>query len=157
MKQEKQIELRSEKVRNIIGKIPSTMVRYGTVFIGLALFSILVVSVFVPYRETIPIKISVEKTNSLLFGKAVVSKAQLPKISLGNKVIINDPLLGYVEASVTQMLIDPLPDDGFMREIVVTFIQQPTLNSLVGNDIMEGQIILSDMPILKKILQSLGF
>lgn len=150
------IELRSEKVRNIIGRIPSVLVRYGTVFIGLALLAVVVVSAFVPYRETVPVKITVEKTNRGLYGKAVVSKSELVKLRLGNKVAINDQLLGYMEAVVAEILPEPLPEDGFMREITVNFTEQPVQKSIRPGDVMEGQIVLSDMPVLKKFLQSLG-
>lgn len=100
MEEEKtsQIELRSEKVRNIIGKIPSVFVRYGTLMIALALFILIVVAAFVPYRETIPVKITVAKSNAGLTGKSAVSKSDVTKISLGNKIVINDQLLGYIVA-----------------------------------------------------------
>ena len=59
------VELRSERVRNIIGRIPSVLVRYGTLVIGLALSALFAVSAFIPYRETVPVKISVESDGAV--------------------------------------------------------------------------------------------
>lgn len=158
MEEEKtsQIELRSEKVRNIIGKIPSVFVRYGTLMIALALFILIVVAAFVPYRETIPVKITVAKSNAGLTGKSAVSKSDVTKISLGNKIVINDQLLGYIEGSVVEISPQPLSENGYKREITMCFTQQTLQKDIHPGDVMDGQIVLSDMPVLKKFLQSLG-
>lgn len=47
------IELRSEKVRHIIGEIPSGIVRYGITIISLVVLGLLVSAYFIPYPETI--------------------------------------------------------------------------------------------------------
>lgn len=44
-----QIELRSEKVRNIIGTIPSVLVRWGTVVIAIIFITLLLVVFLIPY------------------------------------------------------------------------------------------------------------
>lgn len=49
------IELRSEKVRNIVGQIPPVLLRYGIVIVGLVLFILIGISTFLPYKETIAI------------------------------------------------------------------------------------------------------
>ena len=49
--QERSFELRSEKVRSIVGQIPSSLVRYGTAVIGLVLAVLLAVFYFLPYRK----------------------------------------------------------------------------------------------------------
>lgn len=158
MEEEKtsQIELRSEKVRNIIGRIPSVFVRYGTLMIVLALFILIVVAAFVPYRETIPVKITVAKSNAGLTGKSAVSKSDVTKISLGNKIVINDQLLGHLEGSIVEISPQPLSENGYKREITMCFTQQTLQKDIHPGDVMDGQIVLSDMPVLKKFLLSLG-
>lgn len=47
------IELRSEKIRYIIGEIPSGIVRYGITIITIVLLVLLVGAYFIPYPETI--------------------------------------------------------------------------------------------------------
>ncbi|SEA10996.1 hypothetical protein SAMN05216455_103199 [Segatella bryantii] len=47
------IELRSEKVRHIIGEIPSGIVRYGIIVIAIVVLGLLVGAYFIPYPETV--------------------------------------------------------------------------------------------------------
>lgn len=44
-----EIELRSEKVRNLIGEIPPALVRWGTVIIVAIFLALLLVVCFMPY------------------------------------------------------------------------------------------------------------
>ena len=55
--EEKNIELRSEKVRSIIGNIPPATVRYGIVVIFAVLFAIIGILAIIPYHETIKFNI----------------------------------------------------------------------------------------------------
>lgn len=48
---EKSVELRSEKVRNIIGEIPPALTRHGTSIIALSVIILLSISTFFPYRK----------------------------------------------------------------------------------------------------------
>lgn len=50
-KQERNFELRSEKVRSIVGQIPSSLVRYGITAIGVVLLCLLAVAYFLPYKQ----------------------------------------------------------------------------------------------------------
>lgn len=56
------IELRSEKVRHIIGEIPSRIVRYGITIITIVMLGLLIGAYFIPYPETISAK--VQMTNA---------------------------------------------------------------------------------------------
>lgn len=47
------IELRSEKTRQIIGMVPSGIVRYGTLIITIIIVVLLAASYFVPYPENL--------------------------------------------------------------------------------------------------------
>lgn len=47
------IELRSEKTRQIIGMVPSRIVRYGTLIITIIIAILLAASYFVPYPENL--------------------------------------------------------------------------------------------------------
>jgi hypothetical protein len=49
--QEHHFELRSEKVRSIVGQVPSYLIRYGISAIGGTLLSLLVVAYFLPYKQ----------------------------------------------------------------------------------------------------------
>lgn len=49
--QEQSFELRSEKVRSIVGQIPSSLIRYGITAIGAVLVCLFVVAYFIPYKQ----------------------------------------------------------------------------------------------------------
>ena len=53
------IELRSEKVRHIIGEIPSRIVRYGITVITFVILGLLIGAYFIPYPETINAKVQI--------------------------------------------------------------------------------------------------
>lgn len=53
MSEIEEIELRSERVRNIVGKIPPAIDRYGITVIGLVLAMIVAVSMLIPYQRII--------------------------------------------------------------------------------------------------------
>jgi hypothetical protein len=46
------IELRSEKVRNLLGEMPPALVRWGTVIIVAIFLALLLVVCFVPYPHS---------------------------------------------------------------------------------------------------------
>ena len=50
-KDEKNFELRSEKVLSIVGQIPSSLVRYGITIIGIVLLFLFVIAYFLPYKQ----------------------------------------------------------------------------------------------------------
>lgn len=50
-KEEHSFELRSEKVRSIVGQIPSSLVRYGITAIGVVLICLFAVAYFLPYKQ----------------------------------------------------------------------------------------------------------
>ena len=50
-KEERSFELRSEKVRSIVGQIPSSLVRYGITAIGAVLLCIVAVAYLLPYKQ----------------------------------------------------------------------------------------------------------
>lgn len=45
------VELRSEKVRSIVGQIPSTLLRYGITAIGGVMLCLFCVAYFLPYKQ----------------------------------------------------------------------------------------------------------
>ena len=52
MKKETKIELRSEKVRNLLGEIPPPLVRWGTTIIVAIFLVLLLVVCFMPYPHS---------------------------------------------------------------------------------------------------------
>lgn len=50
-KRERGFELRSEKVRNIVGQIPSALIRYGISAIAIALVALFGIAYFLPFKQ----------------------------------------------------------------------------------------------------------
>lgn len=61
------IELRSEKTKKMIGAVPSTIVRWGTLIISLIVIGLLTVVYFVPYPENIKVDIIVQENRILAY------------------------------------------------------------------------------------------
>ncbi len=213
MNQKKQIELRSEKVRNIIGQIPSVLVRYGALIIGVALFFLVVISAFIPYRETVPVKITLkmvpeaeyvaakssaiviikevkaavpEDSDTMFEGKIILNvkngnyvpqgdtllavlpfknsiygitqihQSHLSKMEEGNRVLINDAVAGYIEGSVEAIDKIPPKNNPSFRKVRIVFDKKTSWQRLIPESELDGKVILSDTPVLKKFLESIG-
>ena len=78
---------------------------------------------------------------------------RLPLIHPGSKVTIDDPLAGFIEATVSETSREPASADGRQREVTIRFTSADHLHS---GDVMDGRIILSDVPVLQRFLQSVG-
>jgi hypothetical protein len=61
MELHKPIEIRSEKVRNIIGQIPPVLLRYGIIIITISLITLGIVASLIPYQQTIETQITINQ------------------------------------------------------------------------------------------------
>ncbi|WP_373810677.1 hypothetical protein [Porphyromonas macacae] len=74
-KQERSFELRSEKVRSIVGQIPPSLVRYGITVIGAVLLCLFMIGYFLPYKQ-------VYSGTAVVHGIAGESKTDSMEITL---------------------------------------------------------------------------
>lgn len=88
MAEERNIELRSEKVRNIVGKIPPAVDRYGIALIGLVLVVAVVVSMLIPYKETVSFGVRFNPAQSKTEGVAYLETQQVRVLHEGIPVTI---------------------------------------------------------------------
>lgn len=96
--QNKPIELRSEKVRNVIGRPPSFLLNYGIIIIGLAILIMIIASAIIPYQPTFKTQITVNQKST----GALIYTADIPEKALKNKAQIS-----VVEVATPNAL--PLP------------------------------------------------
>ena len=61
-KPERNFELRSEKVRSIVGQIPSSLIRYGITAIGMVLLCLFAVAYYLPYKQVYSGTATIHKT-----------------------------------------------------------------------------------------------
>lgn len=89
------IELRSEKVRNIIGKVPPELVREGTGFIAVILLALALAAFFIPYPENIKAKMTVTSTKyTNVDAEALIPYHYITKIKKGMKAHVE--MEGYI-------------------------------------------------------------
>lgn len=88
MAEERNIELRSEKVRNIVGKIPPAVDRYGITVIGLVLVVAVAVSMLIPYKETVSFGVRFNPAQSKTEGVAYLETQQVGVLHEGMPVSI---------------------------------------------------------------------
>ncbi len=102
------IELRSEKIRNVVGKMPSLLQRRGIVIITGVLFILILILAFLPYKEILPIKLmqystpAIETLKTPVAGMVFLEKEY--EIVYANQTIghvLSDGKLIPVRASIT--------------------------------------------------------
>jgi hypothetical protein len=83
------IELRSEKVRNIIGQIPPRIIRIGITVIFLIIIGILTGTYFFEYNYTIETTATIEQRNDTTFIQINIPANEKNKIKKGHKVVLS--------------------------------------------------------------------
>ncbi len=150
----KSIELRSEKVRNIVGQIPSLLIRQGILIIGLVLLILLSISAFLPYTKTLPINITVytvpqiERVTALsagIFLTDTTVKQAKPNQVVG-KLVINDTLLP-VKATALGKIIWNVQNNNFVKQGDLLFAIIPQKSQKVYG---ECNVNLSQKSVLQK-------
>jgi uncharacterized protein YsxB (DUF464 family) len=123
--QKDNIELRSEKVRNLIGQIPPVIVRAGISVIFVITLLLLIGSCYFKYEYNIKTIATVSQNTEYLIIELKIPANEMSKIKTGQKVILNFnniPNL-YNENIVTEIQTIPnileITEDGgfYMAEI----------------------------------------
>ncbi len=83
------IELRSEKVRNIIGQIPPRIIRTGITVIFIVILGILTGTYFFKYEYTIETTATIEQQNDKLIIDIIIPANEIDKVKIEQKVILD--------------------------------------------------------------------
>ncbi len=84
------IELRSEKVRNIIGQVPPVLLRHGIMIIGASLLILIAISAFIPYQPSIDIEMTVmQAENGFLHYSSQLPQSAVKHQSQFTKVLVD--------------------------------------------------------------------
>lgn len=105
-KQDKEIELRSEKVREIIGQIPPIIIRIGISILFVVIAILLLGSIFFDYEYVIKSKAIIKQENDSTIIILKVAANEIDMVKPGQKVLL---------------IFDNLPN--LYNEIVITKIQ----------------------------------
>ena len=83
------IELRSEKVRNIIGQIPPSIIRIGITVIFFVIAGLLTASYFFKYNYTIETTATIYQQNDTTFIQIKIPANEINKVKKGHQVILS--------------------------------------------------------------------
>jgi len=153
----KDIELRSEQVRKIIGQVPPMLVRSGIGVIGLIVALLLAVAAFVPYPETADTDITLTGIrNGQAIATAELPYACITQIKPGMKAEIElegytSKEYGYLQGTVTNVSHRIISRDGgnnfsFTLSLQATSFLQEGMKG-------KASVILSEKTLLGRIAE----
>lgn len=148
------IELRSEKVKHIIGEIPSGIVRYGITIITIVILGLLVGAYFIPYPETVSAK--VQMTNARQ-GTIEIPYKYVNTITRG--MTVNIEVEGYdaetygaangIITSTSHTPRQTAAGSVFTAQIRITDCRYKIISGMTGT----ASILISNESILQKIVR----
>lgn len=97
MEDHEKIELRSEKVRNIIGQVPPALVRSGIGIVFALVVMLLLAAYLIPYPETVTADVVVKTATDKgrkAFAEALIPYAYVAQVSNGMRVEVE--IEGYM-------------------------------------------------------------
>ncbi len=150
------IELRSENVRKIIGKIPPVLIRSGIGIIALIVVLLLAAAAFILYPETLEGQVVITKIDSAnVYAKGRLPYSRITQIKPGMKAEIEPEgytarEYGYQHGVISNISREVITIKG---ENYFTFTVALQESTIIQNG-MKGKVsvILSDKTLLKRIL-----
>ena len=150
------IELRSEKVRHIIGEIPSKIVRYGIMIITVVILGLLAGAYFIPYPETISAK--VQMTNARQ-GTIAVPYKYVNTLARG--MTVNIEFEGYdaetygvangVITATSHIPLQTAEGNVFTAQVRITDCKYNLISGMTG----AASILVSNESILQRIVRQI--
>ena len=146
------IELRSEKIRHIIGEIPSRIVRYGITIITIVLLVLLVGAYFIPYPEIISAKIEMTDRQQ---GTVDIPYKYVNTVKKGKNVSIelegyNTEMYGAANGMITATMHTPrqtAAGNVFTAQVKVTDCKYKIISGMTGT----ASILVSNESVLQRI------
>ena len=150
------IELRSEKVRHIIGEIPSGIVRYGITIITIVILVLLVGAYFIPYPETISARIEMTDRRQ---GTVDIPYKYVNTIKKGKNVSIelegyDTEMYGAANGTITVTMHTPRQTAAgsmFTAQVKVTDCKYNLISGMTGT----ASILVSNESILQRIVRQI--
>ena len=150
------IELRSEKVRHIIGEIPSKIVCYGIMIITIVILGLLAGAYFIPYPETISAK--VQMTNARQ-GTIAVPYKYVNTLARG--MTVNIEFEGYdaetygvangVITATSHIPLQTAEGNVFTAQVRITDCKYNLISGMTGT----ASILVSNESILQRIARQI--
>ena len=158
MAEEKEIELRSEEVQEVMNRVPPAILRYGSgVLLGIVLL-LLGGSAWFSYPETVVTEFTLATgTDTLPTGTARVPMAEIGKIQLGQRVVIHltgfpEETYGFMEGSITAVSEFPDETGNYVLSVGLTGVtveRCKTVLSLVKETRGTAKVIIKERTLLE--------
>ena len=150
------IELRSEKVRHIIGEIPSGIVRYGITIITFVILVLLVGAYFIPYPETISARIEMTDRQQ---GTVDIPYKYVNTVKKGKNVSIelegyDTEMYGAANGTITATMHTPRQTAAgsvFTAQVRITDCKYNLVSGMTGT----ASVLVSNESILQRIVRQI--
>lgn len=151
-KPERNFELRSEKVRSIVGQIPSSLIRYGITAIGMVLLCLFAVAYFLPYKQVYSGTATIHKTTTTPVDSTNITillkfENKRPDKVNGQMICLQSPYRTFVGQIQDLSSVR----DTFERQKAICRFKVTEIKS-VGNQTVDFQIVSSSGNLLQKML-----
>ncbi|GAA2997233.1 hypothetical protein [Prevotella corporis] len=148
------IELRSEKVRHIIGEIPSRIVRYGITIITIVILGLLTGAYFIPYPETISARIEMADEHQGTIDipyKYVnwVTKGMTANIEFEGYDAETYGVANGVITATSHLPLQTAEGSVFTVQVRITACRYKLVSGMTGT----ASVLVSNESILQKIIQ----
>lgn len=160
MKKYENIELRSEKTRSIIGKIPSSLIRSGITIIALILLSLTMALYYIPYPENIQIKTRIISTKTGNKAISYIPYEYITKIKKRMPVQIElegypSHMFGTLEGYISNINTEALKNEGHNLFKITIDIKNKNQIKIKNGLTGLGYILVSNDSILIYIFENL--
>ena len=151
-KPERNFELRSEKVRSIVGQIPSSLIRYGITAIGMVLLCLFAVAYYLPYKQVYSGTATIHKTTTTPVDSTNITillkfENKRPDKVNGQIICLQSPY-GTFAGQIREL--SPVRDT-FERQKAICRFKVTEIKS-VENQTVDFQIVSSSGNLLQKML-----
>lgn len=148
---ETNIELRSEKVRSIIGKIPPVLLRVGIMIITTVIIIILALMYSIPYPQTTNLDIVIAKNNQEYIARGNILIKDAKSIQLGQKA---DILLFSLKGNYSlKGMVNKITESNGNAYVEILITDTNNEDRLSILPLGSATILISNTSILKRIFQ----
>ena len=152
METKKHIELRSEKVRSIIGKIPPLLLRIGIAVITGVIIIILALMYYIPYPQIKTFTVQTENANGVYYAKGELKVKDAKPLKVGQSATL---LLFsiYGDYSVTGSVYSIKESNGKASISVKITSVDGSEKRLKTAPSGEVTVLITDKPILRRLIE----
>ena len=129
MKESDNIELRSEKVRNIIGQIPPMLIRFGITLIFFVIIGILAETYFFEYEYTINTTSTIVQHSDTTKIEVKIPANEIEKIKTGQKLIVDFDNIPNLYNQQIKTKIQTIPQKLHIQKTEAFYLAEITLTN----------------------------